>query len=54
MGVESPGKFSKREGLGRISIFTKVLMGILKLSEYLPSMKLDDYSFELHQDRVDK
>ena len=27
---------------------------IQKLSEYLPSMKLDDYSFELHQERVDK
>ena len=27
---------------------------IQNLSEYLPSMKLDDYSFELHQERVDK
>ena len=27
---------------------------IQKLSEYLPSMKLDDYSFKLHQERVDK
>ena len=27
---------------------------IQKLSEYLPSMKLDDYSFKLHQKRVDK
>ena len=25
-----------------------------KLSEYLPSMKLDGYSFELYQERVDK
>ena len=25
-----------------------------KLSKYLPSMKLDDYSFELHQECVDK
>ena len=25
-----------------------------KLSEYLPSMKLDGYSFELRQERVDK
>ena len=25
-----------------------------KLSEYLPSMNLDDYSFKLHQERVDK
>ena len=28
--------------------------GVQKLSEYLPSMKLDNYSFELHQERVDK
>ena len=28
--------------------------GSQKLSEYLPSIKLDDYSFELHQERVDK
>ena len=27
---------------------------IQKLSEYSPSMKLDDYSFELHKERVDK
>ena len=27
---------------------------IQKLSEYLPSTKLDDYSFELHQESVDK
>ena len=25
---------------------------IQKLSKYLPSMKLDDYSFELHQEGV--
>ena len=25
-----------------------------KLSEYLPSMKLDGYSFELYQEHVDK
>ena len=54
MGVESPTKFSEREGLGRISIFTRVLMGIQKLSEYLLSMKLDDYSIELCQDLMDK
>ena len=27
---------------------------IQKLCKYLPSMKLDDYSFKLHQKRVDK
>ena len=27
---------------------------IQKLSEYLPSMKLDDDSFELNQEHVDK
>ena len=27
---------------------------MLKLSEYLPNMKLDGYSFELCQERVDK
>ena len=31
------------------------LSGIIqKLSGYLTSMNLDDYSFELHQERVDK
>ena len=25
-----------------------------KLIEYLPSMKLDDYSFEFHQEHVNK
>ena len=28
--------------------------GMQKLSEYLPSMKLDDYTFELRQECVDK
>ena len=28
MGFESPTKFSKREGLGRILIFKRVLMGM--------------------------
>ena len=29
-------------------------IGIQKLSKYLPRMKLDDYSFELHQEHVHK
>ena len=37
-----------------VCMYTLVQVVIQKFSEYLPSMKLDDYSFELHQERVDK
>ena len=35
-------------------IKTTSYIEIQKLNEYLPSMKLDGHSFELHQERVDK
>lgn len=31
-----------------------LLYGLSKLTEFLPGMKLDTYSFELHQCRADK
>ena len=37
-----------------IKFSLKICMGIQKLSEYLPSMKVDGYSIELHQELVDK
>ena len=36
------------------SAMMMLLYGLSKLTEFLPGMKLDTYSFELHQCRADK
>lgn len=36
------------------SVMMVLLYGLSKLTEFLPGMLLDTYSFELHQCRADK